>query len=186
MSTRTVEDLFLSVCPRQPARARLRAGRLDIPAAIGHGSLTRFPREGDGATPAGAFRLLEVLYRADRLCRPRTALPVRPLRPDDGWCDAPFHPAYNRPVRHPFAASAEHLWREDHIYDIIVVIDFNVTRRKQGLGSAIFFHLARPDFSPTLGCIAIAQAAMRKVLAMSTPRTRLITDPALFRRPRRS
>ena len=184
MSTRTVEDLFLFVSPRRPTRAWLRGAGADIPAAIGHASLTRRPREGDGATPSGAFRLREVLYRADRLARPRTALPIRPLRPDDGWCDAPFHPAYNRPVRHPFPASAERLWRDDHVYDIIVVIDFNVSRRAQGLGSAIFFHLARPDFSPTLGCIAIPEAAMRRVLAMSTPRTRLITDPPRFRRPR--
>ncbi len=153
----------------------LKAGGLVAPAAIGSRSLTRFPREGDRATPAGAFPLLEVLYRQDRITRPRTALPVRPLRPDDGWCDAPFHPAYNRPVRHPFPASAEKLWREDGIYDIIVVIDFNIRRRIQGRGSAIFFHLARPDFSPTLGCIAVPEREMRLILSMSGPGTRLVT-----------
>jgi len=97
------------------------------------------------------------------------------LRPDDGWCDAPFHPSYNRFIRHPFSASAERLWREDGIYDIIVVIDFNVRRRIQGRGSAIFFHLARPDFTPTLGCIAIPEREMRLILAMSGPGTRLVT-----------
>ncbi len=175
MSTRTVEHLRLFVNPRDKSRAILRAGPLAIPAAIGANGLTRRPREGDRATPAGAFGLMEVFYRSDRVRRPRTALPVRPLRPDDGWCDEAFHRAYNRPVRLPFAASAENLWREDHIYDIIVVINFNVEPRRQGLGSAIFFHIAKEDFSPTLGCIAIPEAAMRKVLRMSGPRTRLIT-----------
>ncbi len=175
MPTRTIENIRLFVNPRNHSRAILKAGGLAIPAAIGSRSLTRFPREGDRATPAGAFRLLEVFYRQDRVDRPRTALPVRPLRPDDGWCDAPFHPSYNRPIHHPFPASAEMLWREDNIYDIIVVIDFNVNRRVQGRGSAIFFHIARPDFSPTLGCIAIPERQMRLILAMSGPRTRLVT-----------
>ncbi len=174
MPTRTIEDIRLFVNPRDRSRAVLKAGGLVAPAALGSRSLTRFPREGDRATPAGTFPLLEVLYRPDCIARPRTALPVRPLRPDDGWCDAPFHPAYNRPVRHPFPASAEKLWREDGIYDIIVVIDFNVRRRIQGRGSAIFFHLARPDFSPTLGCIAIPEREMRLILAMSGPGTRLV------------
>ena len=175
MPSRTIEDIRLFVNPRNRARALLQAGNLVAPAAIGSRSLTRFPREGDRATPAGAFPLLTVLYRPDRTSRPHTTLPVRPLRPDDGWCDAPFHPAYNRPVHHPFPASAEELWREDGIYDIIVVLDFNVRRRVQGRGSAIFFHLARPDFSPTLGCIAIPERQMRLILAMSGPETRLIT-----------
>ncbi len=175
MITRTVENLRLFVNPRDGRRAILRAGPLTVPAAIGANGLTYMPREGDRATPAGAFSLMEVFYRPDRIKRPRTALPLRPLRPDDGWCDAAFHPSYNRPVRFPFAASAEELWRADHLYDIIVVINFNVIPRQQGLGSAIFFHIAREDFRPTLGCIAIPEPAMRKVLAMSTPRTRLIT-----------
>ena len=175
MATRTIEDIRLFVSPRNRSRAVLKAGDLVVPAAIGGRSLTCFPREGDRATPAGAFPLLEVFYRPDRTGRPRTALPVRPLHPDDGWCDAPFHPSYNRFVRHPFPASAERLWREDGIYDIIVVIDFNIRKRIQGRGSAIFFHIARPDFSPTLGCIAIPEREMRLILAMSGPGTRLLT-----------
>jgi len=174
MTTRTVDHLRLFVNPRQRSRAVLRAGRLVMPAAIGANSLTHMPREGDRATPVGDFALMEVLYRPDRVRRPRTMLPVRPLRPDDGWCDEPFHPRYNRPVRHPFAASAERLWREDHIYDIIVVINFNIQPRKQGLGSAIFFHLARPGFLPSLGCIAIRRGDMERVLRLCRPGTRMV------------
>ena len=174
-NTQTLENLRLFVNRRKPARGLLRAGSLTVPAAIGSGGLVHRPREGDRATPAGAYRLLGVFYRPDRVGRPRTALPVRPLRPDDGWCDAPFHACYNRPVRHPFPVSAERLWRDDGIYDVMVVLDFNIHPRVQGRGSAIFFHLARPDFTPTLGCIAIPEPAMRNILARSTPRTKLVT-----------
>ncbi len=172
--TRRIETLRLLPAPRGGSRGLLRAGGLVIPAALGAGGVTRFPREGDGATPAGAFRLMEAFYRPDRVRRPQTSLPVRPLRPDDGWCDAPFHRNYNRPVRLPFPASAETLWRQDRIYDIIVVMNFNIHPRRQGRGSAIFFHIARPDFAPTLGCVAIPEPEMRKVLRMCGPRTRLV------------
>ena len=173
--TRTVEYLRLFVNPRDRARGVLRAGGIVAPAAIGARSLTRFPREGDKATPAGAFMLMHVLYRPDRVQRPRTSLPVSPLHPRDGWCDEPHAALYNRPVHHPTRLSAEELWRTDHLYDIIVVINFNIHPRQQGRGSAIFFHIARPDFSPTLGCVAIALPHMQRVLALCGPRTRLVT-----------
>ena len=181
MPARTVEELRLFVSPRNPSRGVLLAGPLRAPAALGANGLTHRPREGDRATPAGRLRLLGVYYRPDRVARPRTALPLRPLRPDDGWCDDPASGRYNRPVRHPFPASAERLWREDHIYDIIVVLDFNIHPRVRGRGSAIFFHVACPDLSPTLGCIAVPAAHMRRILRLCGPRTVLRTDAARLR-----
>lgn len=120
--------------------------------------------EGDGATPLGQYRLRRVLYRADRLETPVTRLPVRAIRPDDGWCDAPDDPAYNRPVRLPYPASAETLTREDALYDIIVILAHNDSPPVPGLGSAIFFHLEKQDYRPTLGCVAISRADMLEVL----------------------
>src|SRR5580698_7995560 len=102
-------------------------------------------REGDGATPAGAWPIRRVLYRPDRRPSPTTALPVQALQPDDGWCDAPDDPAYNRQVKLPYPASAEHLWREDGIYDLIVVLGHNDDPVLPYMGSAIFLHLAKPD-----------------------------------------
>lgn len=146
-------------------RGRLTLGPLTVPCAVGRSGVSRRKREGDGATPAGCFRLLCVLYRADRIARPLTALPVRALAADDGWCDDPGHHRYNRPVRLPFAASHERLWRDDHLYDVVVVLDHNRRPRARGLGSAVFFHLARPDFAPTEGCVAVTLPAMRRLLA---------------------
>jgi L,D-peptidoglycan transpeptidase YkuD (ErfK/YbiS/YcfS/YnhG family) len=121
-------------------------------------------REGDGSTPLGRFRLRAVYYRGDRLIRPLTRLQLRPLRRGDGWCDASGDRNYNRLVRHPYPASAELMWREDGLYDIVVVLGYNDRPRVQGRGSAVFLHVARPDLSPTEGCVALRRADIRKLL----------------------
>lgn len=131
-------------------------------------------REGDGATPAGHWRPLKVLYRSDRTRHPRTTLPVSPIRRHDGWCDAIGDRNYNRPVTHPYPVSAERLARDDHLYDLILVIDHNTRPRIQGRGSAVFVHLARPGFAPTEGCIALRERDMRWLLSRLTRRTRLL------------
>jgi len=113
-------------------------------------------REGDGATPSGFLRLVRVLYRADRIPPPACAVPLEPIGPLDGWCDDPADPAYNKPVRLPYAASHEELWRNDHVYDVIGVLDWNLDPVTPGRGSAIFFHVATADYAPTAGCVALA------------------------------
>ena len=133
----------------------MRLGVLVFPCVLGRAGRRARKREGDGATPLGCLRALRVLYRADRIQRPLTALPIRSIARDDGWCDAPCDRNYNRPVRHPYPASAERLWRADNLYDLIVVLDHNVRPRARRAGSAIFLHVARPDRAPTEGCIAL-------------------------------
>lgn len=130
-------------------------------------------REGDGASPLGRFPLLSVLYRPDRVPRPRTGLPVRPIRRHDGWCDVTSDRNYNRPVPMPYPSSAEELWREDRLYDIIVVVDWNVRRRGRGYGSAIFMHVADPDYAPTAGCVALKLPELQRVLAVLRRGSRL-------------
>jgi L,D-peptidoglycan transpeptidase YkuD (ErfK/YbiS/YcfS/YnhG family) len=125
--------------------------------------------EGDGATPIGRFPIHEVLYRSDRTRRPRSGLPCRPLRRSDGWCDDPADRNYNRPVSHPYAGSAETMWRRDHLYDVVVVLGYNLRPRVRGRGSAIFMHLARPGYAPTAGCIALSARNMRIVLERLAP-----------------
>ena len=142
----------------------VRFGNLQFPAAIGKGGVRCLKREGDGGTPHGIWRILQAYYRPDRLRRPRTPLTIGPLRPEFGWCDAPGDRNYNRPVRLPYPASAETLWREDGLYDAIAVLGYNIRPRCAGRGSAIFLHVAAPGLSPTAGCVALKRQHLLRLL----------------------
>jgi L,D-peptidoglycan transpeptidase YkuD (ErfK/YbiS/YcfS/YnhG family) len=125
-------------------------------------------REGDGMSPLGTFALRRLLFRPDR-GTVATSLPAAPIEPLDGWCDDPGDPRYNRPVGLPYPASAERLWREDGVYDLVVVLGHNDTPPVPGLGSAIFLHLARPAYEPTEGCVALARPDLEAVLQRAGP-----------------
>jgi L,D-peptidoglycan transpeptidase YkuD (ErfK/YbiS/YcfS/YnhG family) len=126
-------------------------------------------REGDLASPAGVWPIRRVLYRPDEGAAPVTALPVQPIAPDDGWCDAPEDRDYNRPIKLPHAGSAEKMWREDAIYDLVVVLGHNDDPPVAGMGSCIFLHLARPGYLPTEGCVAVSREDMEDLLAAAKP-----------------
>ncbi|KXV05000.1 hypothetical protein AD930_14735 [Acetobacter malorum] len=145
--------------------AQLHCGHKVMSAVIGKNGLTEQKQEGDHATPIGIFPLRKVYYRADRLIKPKTILPVEPLSPRDGWCDDPQSHDYNRFVKLPHPARHEQLWREDHVYDLIVVMGYNDNPAISGRGSAIFMHLQRPDRTPTEGCLALSESDLRTVLA---------------------
>jgi L,D-peptidoglycan transpeptidase YkuD (ErfK/YbiS/YcfS/YnhG family) len=133
--------------------------------ALGPAGIKPDKREGDGATPAALLPLRRVLYRADRVARPVCGFPVEPIAPADGWCDEVDDPAYNTQVTLPYPASHEHLWLEEHVYDIVVVLGWNDAPVVKGRGSAIFLHIAQPDYAPTAGCIALAEPDLRAALA---------------------
>jgi len=138
-------------------------------AAIGPGGIAVKGGEGDGITPRGRFPVREIFYRADRVPAPRTALPLRALAPDDGWCDAPGDPNYNRAVKLPYPASVEQMWREDPLYDLVAVLGYNDDPVVPGKGSAIFLHLAKPDYAPTQGCVALAHDDLQAALEQLRP-----------------
>lgn len=146
--------------------------------ALGKTSVTRAKREGDNATPVGVFPLRRVLFRPDRVDAPETELPVSASTPNDGWCDAPDDPQYNRQITLPYAAGHEKLWRDDHVYDIVVVLGHNDDPPVPGRGSAIFLHVARPGYSPTEGCVALALADLQFVLAQCAPGDTLTVHPS--------
>lgn len=142
--------------------ARCALGRSGVtPAAL--------KKEGDGATPLGVWPIRQVFWRADRLARPDTELPADPLLREAGWCDDPASLFYNCPVLLPFEPSHERLWREDHVYDLIVVLGYNDDHIIPGKGSAIFLHLARPDYAPTEGCVACALPDLLALLKAAKP-----------------
>lgn len=123
--------------------------------ALGKGGVKADKREGDGATPIGRFALRQLLYRPDKLSAPSCKLIRAAISPDDGWCDDPAHPDYNRPVHLPHPARCETMWRDDDCYDLVVPLGYNDDPPVPDRGSAIFLHVAKPGYSPTEGCVAL-------------------------------
>jgi len=162
------------VSPLDRRRGHLRYGPLHMHAALGESGITVFKQEGDGATPFGRMKVLSG-FRNGRL-RIFAPSQVKLFRTTDrhGWCDAPAHACYNQPVRLPFGASHEQLLRDDCLYDFALVLDYNISSRKRSSGSAIFFHVAKPGYPPTRGCIAISRRDMIRLLPHLRPGTTIV------------
>jgi len=125
--------------------------------ALGKNGVTQNKKEGDLTTPIGCFHLRKILYRKDRISRPKTFLPVSEIKPNDGWCDdVNSKEFYNRQIKIPSHLSYENLWREDEVYNLIIILGYNDNPPILGKGSAIFMHIARKNYSPTAGCIALS------------------------------
>ena len=167
---RTLKHICVSTRPGKRSLGVVRAGHLILPCALGRTGIAAFKREGDGVSPRGVFRFREAFYRRDRgFLRLPVGLRQRTLKEADGWCDAAGDRNYNRYVRHPYPASAERLWRNDQLYDAILVIGYNDLPRCQGAGSAIFLHLAIGDgdaLRPTEGCVALRRKDLVRLLPM--------------------
>ena len=145
--------------------------------AVGRTGRSIFKREGDGKSPIGRWPVRKILYRADKMLPPRTGLDLYAITPDDGWCDDPADRNYNRPIPLPYTASAESLWRDDALYDIVVVLGHNDSPPVRGLGSAIFMHLAKPGYQPTEGCIALNRRDLLQVVSLLTPASSIVIMP---------
>lgn len=167
----------LRVHPRVGDRRKglLQAGGAVIPCALGGGGVVQVKREGDGGSPRGTFRLRGGAYRPDHLARPATALSLRRTAPGDGWCDDVRDRRYNRPIALPApGVSAERMWRDDGLYDVVIDLDHNRGPIRPGRGSAIFLHIARPGYVATEGCVALKRADLLRLLGRLGPRTMLV------------
>ncbi len=171
MPPRTLVHIHVQSRSGSKTRGILRAGDLFFPVALGRGGILANKREGDGGTPRGRFRLKRLWWRADRITRPRTGLPVRPIGPSDAWSEDPADRRYNRPVRRRAGEPGDRLMRDDGLYDLIVEIDHNDRPRIAGRGSAVFIHVARAGFAPTAGCVALRRNDLLRLLERLSPRT---------------
>ncbi|MGQ7794394.1 L,D-transpeptidase family protein [Faunimonas sp. B44] len=170
--------------PGRPSQGILNVGDRAVPCALGRSGVTHLKREGDGATPAGRHRLLAVMVRSDRIAGPATRVPLGRIRRDGGWCDEPRSGRYNCPVHRPYPASHEALWRDDHLYDLVGVLDWNIRPRASRAGSAIFVHLCRAGFAPTEGCVALRRGDLLRLLSAigRNPEFAIAASPRRIRR----
>src|SRR5215470_6554882 len=166
--------LQLRAKPGARSHGVLLAGRLAIPVVIGRAGIRANKREGDGATPRGRFRLRRLWWRPDRSPKPLTLLPARRIDRVVAWCENARDRRYNRAFRRLANETGDRLWRDDHLYDVIIEIDHNTRPRVAGRGSAVFLHIARPDRSPTAGCIAFAAHDLRRLLPRLGPDTSIL------------
>jgi L,D-peptidoglycan transpeptidase YkuD (ErfK/YbiS/YcfS/YnhG family) len=169
----TLANMDVRARPAYRRQGWLAAGPWRIPVALGRSSIMANKREGDGATPAGRYHLVRLWWRSDRLPRPRTLLPARPIMASDAWCEDPADRRYNRPIRLLPGQAGDRLWRSDALYDMIIEIDQNARPRIAGRGSAVFIHVARAKLAPTAGCIAMPATALRRLLSRLGPKTRI-------------
>lgn len=170
----TLDTIYVARRPGRRSQGWLRAGSSCMPVALGRSGIRANKREGDGGTPRGRFRPLRLWWRADRLRRPRTGLPVSRISPADAWCEDPSDRRYNQAFRRSANEPGDRLWRADGLYDLIVQIDHNTRPRIAGRGSAVFVHVARPGFAPTAGCIALAPRDLRILVGRLGRKTRIL------------
>ena len=170
----TLDTIAVRAKPGHPTQGWLVAGPLALPVALGRGGIRANKREGDGGTPRGTYYPLRLWWRADRHCRPRTFLTARPIHREDAWCEDPRDRHYNQSIRLAPDHPGDRLKRADHLYDLIVELDHNTRPRIAGRGSAVFVHVARPGFAPTAGCVALKISALRRLIARTGPRTRIV------------
>ncbi len=156
--------LVVRARPGEPRQGLIRFGPSVLRCALGKGGVSTFKREGDGATPLAAMRIVTGYFRRRGCVVPIAPMALRPIGAGLGWCDAPADRNYNRAVRLPYPASAEKMRREDRLYDVCLVLDWNIRPRRRGAGSAIFMHLARPGYLPTEGCVAVSARDMVRLL----------------------
>ena len=173
MRRTTFANMDVHAKPGNRQQGWLSTGRSYIKVALGRSGIKANKREGDGATPAGSYRLVRLWWRRDRMPRPRSLLPVRPIGVLDGWCEDPSDRRYNRAIRISPGQPGDRLWRSDPLYDLVIEIDHNTRPRILGRGSAVFIHVARAALAPTAGCIALPITVLKSFVARLGPKTRI-------------
>ncbi len=167
----TFSHISVKKRPGHVSQGLLTVGGRTHVCALGKGGIRALKREGDGATPLGRMRLVSGWFRPDHVTLRSAPLGLSPITASSGWCDASGDRNYNQPVSLPYPASHETMKRADGLYDLVIVLDFNLTPRKRGGGSAIFMHIARPGLTPTEGCVALPAKVLLRLLPRLSSRT---------------
>jgi len=139
--------------------------------SFGKEGFTKKKREGDLKTPIGYFKIIKCYYRSDRIKKLTTKLRLIKITKKMGWCDDPLSPKYNKLVQIPSKYRYEKLFKKDHTYDIILVLNYNTNPVTKNKGSAIFIHIAREKYLPTKGCIALNKSDLIELMSKINHKT---------------
>ena len=145
-----------------------------IKCAIGKRGITSKKVEGDYKTPRGTFTFGSIFYRKDRINKIKTSLKKIILKKNMGWCDDTNSKLYNKGIKFPYNYNAEKLWLRENIYDVIIIINYNIKPTIKNMGSAIFLHIAKKNYKSTKGCIAIRKKDMNLLVTKIKKNTKLI------------
>ncbi len=146
----------------------------NVKCAIGKRGIGIKRKEGDLVTPKGVFKIIRVFYRKDKIRSLKTKIKKYSIKKDMGWCDDPRSEKYNKLVKLPFNFSAEKFYRRDNIYDIILVLNYNMHPTKKNKGSAIFIHIAKKNYKSTEGCIGIKRKILKEIAQTVSNKTKVI------------
>ena len=124
-------------------------------------------------TPKGIFKIVGLFYRKDRVGLINTKIKKTVISKNTGWCDDTRSKSYNRLIKFPFKYSAERFYKKENIYDLILVLDFNMNPVRRNRGSAIFIHVAKNNFKPTRGCVAIKKNELKKLITKINKKTKV-------------
>jgi len=144
-----------------------------VKCALGKRGIGKKKKEGDFVTPMGLFKIKYLLYRKDKIKKIKTKLKKIAIRKNMGWCDDPKSSQYNKLIRLPHNYNYEKLYKKNNIYDIVLVLDYNMSPIKKNKGSAIFIHVARNNYNDTEGCVAIRKVNLLKIIKEITNKTKV-------------
>jgi L,D-peptidoglycan transpeptidase YkuD (ErfK/YbiS/YcfS/YnhG family) len=151
----------------------LKYKNLKFKCSFGKAGIGNKKIEGDNITPKGVFRIVKIYYRKDRLKKLSSKFTLIEITKSMGWCDDPKSRKYNQPIRLPTKYSHEVLYRRDNIYDLILVLNYNMNPIIKNKGSAIFIHIAKKNYKKTLGCVALKKNDLIKILQIIKRKTKI-------------
>ena len=138
--------------------------KLKLRCSLGKAGIKKKIKEGDNITPRGVFKIIKLYYRADKIGKIKTQIRKIKIKKKIGWCDDPRSVFYNKQIKLPNKFSHEKLYRNDNLYDFILVLNYNMNPIVKNKGSAIFIHVAKNNYQPTQGCIGLKKIDLLTIL----------------------
>lgn len=144
--------------------------------ALGKSGIGKKRIEGDNITPKGTFKIIKIYYRKDRIKKINSIFKLIEIKKDMGWCDDPESKKYNQLIKLPSKYRHEKLFRNDKIYDLIIVLNYNMSPVIKNKGSAIFIHIAKNNYNKTKGCIALKKKDLIEIISKIKRNTKIIIN----------